>query len=305
MLTPNHTLSRFAATLSAAAALLFSASFAAAGQYALRTSFAANDSDGANYQNGQSIASYSAQGWTLSGTANITNTAFVNDPANSADTQSLELNPGTTVDRSVSYTPSDDGSNSIVWVQGYFRGAGSPNAPQTPSGKASSIVHFSASNGIQMYDGTKSGTEAWVSTSSTTYRTLNPDAWYQITLRQDYAAKTWDCFVDGQKQNTAPLGFYSTDIAKLNGFTSLADVKTYIDNMAIIASARGDANGDGLFDSGDLLRVLQLVQLGASPAVDTLFGGNADVAGVAGNTTPDGIVDARDLEALQDRLMGR
>lgn len=267
-----------------------------------QTGFEPNDADGNNYQSGSSITDYSASGWDLQSGAAV----IVTDPKQ-AGQQALKLDAtsqGVILDRTVPYpspVPSQV-STDIVWVQAYFRGPGSevdpPVYPESPA--ASSIVHFSKTNGIQLLNGPKA-TATWVN-SSVTGGNFDETHWYQVTLRQDYGKQEWDCYIDGAKQNTAALKFRDT-VSKLNGFMNLADTTSYFDSLRVIAPVRGDANGDGLMDSADVVVAVMLAN-SASVPLDVMFGGNADVAGPLGQSTPDGVIDQFDVEAIADQILG-
>lgn len=285
--------------LSLAFALAILASAAAAATL-VQTSFEAGEAE-ANYTAGQSIGTYASAGWTLeAGTATIS-TAQANEGA-----QSLALTAGAEVDRSLPTSLSNVTQNGIVWIRAYFRGAGSavtsPEYPATPP--ASSIVHFSNTQGVLLYNGNGSGGGSWVQASGIT-GPLNASQWYQVTLLQDYQNAVWHCYINGTLQNASALGFRDgSAVTKLSGFKNLSDTDSYFDDLAIMASVRGDANGDAVVDSADVVRALELSE--ASPlAIDAIFGKNADVANTSGQLIPDGRITQQDYQAIAQMVLTR
>ncbi len=226
---------------------------------------------------------------------NSNDQAVITNNQSDQGSQALQLNPTALVDRTISGAP----ENQVIWIEAYFKGPGSdaatPTYPADPP--ASSIVHFSKTNGIQMYDGT--GT-TWIQAKDP-YKAINQDLWYQITLRQDYIQKKWDCFVDGVKQNDNVLGFRDGTVTKLNGFMNLSDTVSYLDHLVVIQAEQGDANGDSQIDSADVVRAIMIAAQPA-PALSLIWGGNADVTGTGGN--PDGVVNDLDVQGIADKVLG-
>lgn len=251
---------------------------------------------------GTSIANYASSGWSLdAGTATIANA-----PAPAAEgTQFLSLAANTEVDRSLPTSVSDGTQNGIVWVQAWFRGEGSavdsPTYPSDPP--ASSIVHFSKNNGILLYDGNiAQGQSPWV-TAEGFGDPLTASDWYQVTLLQDYTNKIWFCYINGVLANSAPLGFRDkTTVNKLSGFKNLSDTQSYFDGLMIASAIRGDANGDGVVDAADVVRALDLSRQ-SPPAIQALFGKNADVANASGQALPDGVITQQDYQAIAGLLL--
>ncbi|GEM_PF-529278 len=268
--------------------------------------------DEAAYAAGTSISNYSAAGWQLdAGTASISSAQAAQG------SQSLALDPGAEVDRALGQSASDSTLNGIVWVQGWFRGEGSavdsPTYPADPP--ASSIVHFSKNRGILLYDGrdTDGNSDPWVQAFDHK-GPLVATKWYQVSLMQDYQNKIWYCYVDGVLQNVTlqgekrvpfPLGFRDpSSISKLSGFKNLSDTVSYFDGLNITSAIRGDANGDSVVDAADVVRALALANT-ATPAIEQIFGKNADVVNVSGQSVPDGQITQQDYEAIANLVLTR
>lgn len=267
----------------------------ASAQDLFRTSFEATGDPDQAYTAGESIKTKT--NWSFLDPGADANLAVITSAEHQEGAQALQLSKGAAVDRAISDSP--DGQ--VIWIQAYFKGPGSdavtPTYPSSPP--ASSIVHFSAANGIQLLNGNGTGDGVW--DAATSYTAINAANWYQVTLRQDYGQKKWDCFIDGAKQGSN-LGFRDSAVTKLNGFMNLSDTTSYLDNVWVKGAMRGDANGDLVLDSADIVRTIQIADA-PSPALDLIWGGNADIAGPTGNT-PDGTVDQFDYEAIANTLIG-
>jgi len=135
--------------------------------------------------------------------------------------QALEINQASTVDRDLVGVVSGD----VIWIDAFARVAPQDPLPNpTEVGTGSSLVHFSLSNGIACYDGL---TSSW----RTTGVSVDGGRWYRVTIRQDYGAGTWDCYVDGERK-LANLGF-KDNLASLSGFkaSSSETQSSYLDNF--------------------------------------------------------------------------
>jgi len=261
----------------------------------MRTSFEASGDPDQDYTAGESIKNKT--NWSFLDPGADPNLALITDAEHQEGAQALQLSQGAAVDRTIDGAP--DGE--VVWIQAYFKGPGSsaqtPTYPSSP--EASSIVHFSATDGIRLLDGNGAGDGNWVAAPD--YGTIDAGAWYQVTLRQDYGFKNWDAFVDGTKQGSA-LGFRDNGVTRLSGFMNLSDTTSYLDNIWVKGALRGDSNGDLALDSADLVRAIQIVAAAPEPALNLIWGGNADVSGSTGQ--PDGQVDGFDVTRISDMILG-
>ena len=218
-------------------------------------------------------------GWTATG-------ATITDAVKQAGVQSVALGVNSQIDKTFSAA-----GETVVWMEGYFRGAGTTADPSFPADPpASAIVFFSATNGIQCLDGNGTGGGAW----SNTGVALVASNWYKVTIRQDYTGKKWRCYIDGVQKPVSELGFRD-NVTTLHGFRNFADTASYLDTFRVIPAKKGDANADGKVDAAD---VISLVNDPNGASMDIIQKDNADV-------NSSGIIDAQDLSALIDRILGR
>jgi hypothetical protein len=214
--------------------------------------------------------------------------AKITDTMAQTGSQSVALEANSQIDKPLAAAAGD----TIVWMEGYFRGAGTSEEPSFPAlVPASAIVFFSATNGIQCLDGDGAGAGPWVNTSVTS---LEEETWYKITIRQDYSAKTWKCYINDAQSPVQELGFRDDTVATLNGFRNFADTVSYLDNFRVIPAKKGDTNGDGKVDASD---VITLINDPDGSGFDIIQGDNADV-------DSNGSIEAADLSALIDILLG-
>jgi len=200
--------------------------------------------------------------------------------------QSVALEANSQIDKTFSAT-----GETVVWMEGYFRGAGTTADPSFPADPAASaIVFFSATNGIQCLDGNGTGGGPWVSTGVT----LNADNWYKVTIRQDYTGKKWRCYIDGVQKPVSELGFRD-NVTTLHGFRNFADTASYLDTFRVLPAKKGDANADGKVDAAD---VISLVNDPNGTNMDIIQKDNADV-------NSSSTIDVQDLTALIDKILGR
>jgi hypothetical protein len=130
--------------------------------------------------------------------------------------------------------------------------------PQIIYGKTASLraafINFSDSY-IKCYNGNGAGGGTWVSTGVA----VSNDEWYIIKVKIDFAAKTWDCWVDDMETpKLTGLGFFNNGADSFNwlsfylAYSSYPDAK-YIDTMSI-NSYDPDFIWDGInigFNSGE------------------------------------------------------
>jgi hypothetical protein len=190
----------------------------------------------------------------------------------SADVQSTVINEGvravrlqsdTVIDRSLA-PPSGE---SVVFTQSFYRGAGTDSPANYPPEAASSIVHFSSGGsvapgvsgpGIFLADGDGSGGTTWMPTA---FDTVDPGVFYEITIRQDYNAMTWDCWIDGSLEGQ-DLGFRDV-VNEISGIRVFAGVESYFDTFLLRENNLGDIDESGQIDAADVVRNVNLI--GSSP----------------------------------------
>ncbi|MFH0792839.1 MAG: dockerin type I repeat-containing protein [bacterium] len=210
-------------------------------------------------------------GWTVqSGTT----AEVVTDPV-FAGTQAVRLSAGAMIDRAISGT-----GQSVVWLEGYFRGTGSASTPDDPATPAASaIIHFSQTNGIQCLNGNGSGGGSFVDTGVA----INSTTWYKISVKLNYTTQKWDCYVDGVKKQSV-LGFRD-NVSQLNGYRNFSETISYLDSLRVLKSNKGDANGDQVVNIGDVVIVVNLSNGGTLS--DPILADNADMNNSASVTVED------------------
>lgn len=230
-------------------------------------------------------------GWTATpGTENVLIQTGV-----AVGEQYVRLGAGSQLDYALSAQTKAQVGN-VAWVEGYFRGAGSDVTlaqANYPSDQASAIVHFSNANGIEVLNGNRDGSAGTPVSTGVALGSANAGSWFRVTLRLDFAAKSWDIYVNGTKRNTAVLGFRD-NVSALNGFRNLAQGGADFDAFRIVKVTAGDANGDGKLDSADFIKLIEMIA--TPPAGDP-------IAQALGDTNGDGVINAGDVESLKIRLL--
>ena len=61
--------------------------------------------------------------------------------------------------------------------------------------------------------------------------TVDPNVFYEITIRQDYNAQTWDCWIDGSLEGQ-DLGFRDV-VTEISGIRVFAGVESYFDTFLL------------------------------------------------------------------------
>jgi dockerin type I repeat protein len=265
------TLSLRALTLILSLTLILCVSVSAQTTIPYETGFEAAD----GFTAGQSIDGQ--DGWTvLSQGADAT----ITDAKAQAGSQSVSLEANSQIDKQLATAA----GNTIIWMEGYFNGAGTTADPSFPADpEASAIVFFSQTNGIQCLNGNGSGDGSWENTGVT----IDSAQWYKISIRQDYTTKKWRCYVNDAAAPASDLGFRN-NIETLNGFRNFADTASFLDSFRVIPVKKGDANGDAVVDAADLIT---LVSDPTGSNMDLIVKDNADVDN-------DGSVAPADLTAL-------
>jgi hypothetical protein len=244
-----------------------------------------------NYNAGESLdAAGQPDVWSVSlGTAMVVDDSSATPPSGS---KFVSLGTNTIIDRTVTAS-----GESVVWTESYFRGAGTDEAPDYPTGsgnEASAIVHFSsnASEGILLLDGDGAGGGSFVESG---VKPIDPNHWYRITIRQDYTGHTWDCWIDGQLA-ASNLGFRD-DINALGGFREYAGVPSSMDSFKVRRRSNGDLDENGVTDAADV--VLNVNAQGQEAATTTLGPFGFDDA----DFNEDGVVTSDDTTATADIIL--
>lgn len=236
------------------------------------------------------------QGWTVEGATGAT-AEIVNDAAFAFHgDQYVSLRNGAILDRNFE-GESDLDALDMVWVEGYFRGAGSDvtlEEADYPAVDASAIVHFSSVNGIEFLDGAGDNSQPGTPVQSAV-SSLDPGQWYKISIRLNFAEQAWDVWVNNEKQNESPLGFKSGGIDRLRGFTNLAQTESAFDRFRIVQPIAGDANGDTKVDAADIVALMEILATGSE---DVIVQANASFDG-------SGIPTEADLEELKNIVLNR
>ena len=220
-------------------------------------------------------------GWTATG-------ATITDAVKQAGVQSVALGVNSQIDKTFSAA-----GETVVWMEGYFRGAGTTADPSFPADPpASAIVFFSATNGIRCLDGNGTGGGLWSSTGVT----LDSNNWYKITIRQDYTAKKWKCYVDDAQNPVSGLGFgFRDNVTELHGFRNFADTASYLDTFRVLPAKKGDANADGKVDAADVISLINELSV---TSMDIIQKDNADMDN-------NGLIETPDLTILINNILGR
>ncbi|MBI1292196.1 hypothetical protein GC173_13290 [bacterium] len=216
--------------------------------------------------------------------------------------QFVELSAGAEVDLDLTTVGQLNGANT-VWVEGYFRGAGSDTTladarASYPSTAASAIVHFSSANGIEFLNGDRAGGDGTVTASNVALGAANANNWYKITIQLNFATSSWSVWVNNVSRGTN-LGFKSSGVTKLNGFKNLAQNQAFFDAFRVVLPIAGDANGDQKKDSADVATLLLIAsQVPGDASYDVITRTNGDVAAPSASLT----IDNTDVQTLIDQI---
>jgi len=216
--------------------------------------------------------------------------------------QFVELSAGAEVDLSLSNVTALTGAN-LVWVEGYFRGAGSDTTladarASYPATAASAIVHFSSANGIEFLNGDRAGGDGTVVAANVPLGAANANTWYKITIQLNFATSSWSVWVNNVNRGSN-LGFKSAGVTKLNGFKNLAQNQAFFDSFRVVLPIAGDANGDTKKDAADVATLLLIAsQTPATAGYDVITRTNGDVAAPSANLT----IDNTDVQTLIDQI---
>lgn len=203
-----------------------------------------------------------------------------------AGDQAVELAANTVINRDIS------SSENIVWVRGWFKGAGSTGTPDFPPTPLASAIIFFGSTGIQAWNGDGNGGagNGFVATGES----LSAATWTQVMLRLNYASKNYDVYVNNARTNQG-LGFRD-NLTALQGFQNLASETSFFDSFAVVERVVFDANGDGAINVADLVTIVNEIA-SAGTITNPIYRDNAD-------HNSDGAIDATDRTALANSLLG-
>jgi hypothetical protein len=132
----------------------------------------------------------------------------------------------------------------VLWVDAFFLESGMTNPPVVPTNAASSLLYFTATNGIVALDGNGSGGGTFVQVVPT-YPT---NVFVRVTVRNDYVSKRYDVWVDGV-QRRAGLGFKNNTVLTFSGARRRSVATSYMDDFSVSTwGLDADSDGDGLVD---------------------------------------------------------
>jgi hypothetical protein len=227
-------------------------------------------------------------GWTVEPSGGD---AIITDTIAQEGTQSVMMEANSQIEKQLTAD-----SSTVVWMEGYFRGAGTTADPQFPVANegfpASAIVFFSATDGIRCYNGDGSGGGDFVDTNVST---INESTWYKISIRQDYVAQTWRCYINDTKTPDQELGFRDDSVITLGGFRNFADTVSFFDNFRVIPGKKGDVNLDNAVDAADLISLLRDPD---GSTFDLIQKDNIDM-------DESGVIDSSDFDDLINTILNR
>jgi len=132
----------------------------------------------------------------------------------------------------------------VLWVDAFFLESGMTNIPVVPTNAASSVLYFSATDGILALDGNGSGAGNFMQVVPT----FPTNIFVRVTIRNDYAAKRYDVWVDGALRR-AGLGFKDNSVARFSGARRRSVATSYMDDFSVSSwGLDADTDGDGLVD---------------------------------------------------------
>ncbi|GEM_PF-529299 len=140
----------------------------------------------------------------------------------------------------VAFTNASD----VLWVDAFFIESGTTNQPIIPTNIVSSVVFFSATDGILALDGNGIGGGSFV----TVVPDYPKDRFVRLTVRNDYVNKRYDVWVDGVL-GRAGLKFKNDSVDKLSGARRRSIQSNYMDDFSVsVWGLDADSDGDGLVD---------------------------------------------------------
>ncbi len=135
-------------------------------------------------------------------------------------------------------------TQSVLWVDAFFLESGLTNHPIVPTNIASSLLYFSSTDGILALDGDGSGGGKFEPIAPT----FPTNVFVRVTIRNDYANKRYDVWVDGV-QRRAGLGFKDNSVVKFSGARRRVGATGFMDDFSVSTWGLDvDTDGDGLVD---------------------------------------------------------
>jgi len=135
-------------------------------------------------------------------------------------------------------------TQSVLWVDAFFLEAGLTNLPLVPTNIASSLLYFSATDGILALDGNGTGGGKFESIAPT----FATNVFVRLSIRNDYTNKRYDVWVDGV-QRRAGLGFKDNGVGRFSGARRRAGAAGFMDDFSVSTwGLDADTDGDGLVD---------------------------------------------------------
>ena len=166
--------------------------------------------------------------WTVEGAATVqTAVAF-------EGSQAVQIGSNSAIDILLG------GGDPVVWIDGWVRTAGSAAPPPLETTPPRSSMVFFGTATVQGLNGDGIGGGNWIDAGGP----VSPDGWTRVSIRQDYAAKKWDLYLNGQLAS-ADLGFKDSAITQLNGFKQVSEGTSYLDAWsATVAGLSDDTDAD-------------------------------------------------------------
>lgn len=176
-------------------------------------------------------------GWTVD-----TGSAMVTGAQARSGVQSARVVAGGEVSRAFSV-----GNQQVIWVEAYVQATPAVD-PQIPTTPRSAALFVDSVLGVMLLNGNGSGGGTWVLTGVFP----PPNSWFRVSIRLDFAAKKWDCFINGNL-GASNLGFHSNSVTTFNGMTIRAQATgdSYVDDVLItdaVGAPIPDFDQDGLAD---------------------------------------------------------
>lgn len=132
----------------------------------------------------------------------------------------------------------------VLWVDTFFLGSGLTNTPVIPTNAGSSLLYFSATDGILALDGNGNGGGNFVQVAPS----FATNAFVRVSIRSDYAGKRYDVWIDGVARRTG-LGFKDNSVTQFSGARRRAGVTSFMDDFSVSTwGLDADSDGDGLVD---------------------------------------------------------